>query len=174
GLFNSSLTSLDGLEALTAINGSLSIYYNFQLSGCCAIDALLSNAGVQGAKTIFFNKAGCNSVTDISITCNPGGNLVAPGNSTIAIGNDVALTDFKVMPNPAKNEVNIQIENLDAQTGELTIFNSLGQVVHTERFDESYHNSRIDLANGKFANGDYYIQVKTGKSIITKKLVVLK
>ncbi|MEZ4954401.1 MAG: hypothetical protein R2825_12610 [Saprospiraceae bacterium] len=103
-LMNTVLTSLDGLENLADVSGAFYLYYNFQLSDCCAIDDLLTAGGVSGPVLIFFNAASshCNSAAAIMAAC-PAAPLVGSGGSN---GFDQACSDcipqglMTVFPNP--------------------------------------------------------------------------
>src|SRR5690606_19007738 len=57
-IFNSSLTTLDGLEALATVGGSFYMYYNFQLSDCCAVYGLINGAAPPSPVVVYFNKVG--------------------------------------------------------------------------------------------------------------------
>lgn len=70
---NDNLSSLDGLENITAV-ASLSIQDNDELMNCCAIFDLL-NSGNYSTATIA-NNLSCNSVQDVLDACGGGGNGV--------------------------------------------------------------------------------------------------
>ncbi len=174
--FNGSLTSLDGLGSIVTVGGSLTMYYNFSLSDCCAIDDLLTNNGVAGATTIFFNAFGshCNSETAIENAC-PIAPLVSnPNNSTVTFGEVVdthADRKIKVFPNPAGNEVSVQF-NRNSPTATLRIMDVLGRVVFEQELGEGADRVSIDLAGGSFENGLYIVSLIENGEVTTKQLVV--
>lgn len=53
--WNLLMTSFDGLENLTSIDGDLIIDTNSELSDFCALSALLQNNGLNGSYTISSN-----------------------------------------------------------------------------------------------------------------------
>jgi hypothetical protein len=117
---------------------------------------------------------GCNSASDINNNCSTGNLVANPNSNPNQTFHNASSTGFQLSPNPAKNEVSIKIENTDGGLGELTIFNNLGQIIHFENFSGSYYSTYIGLDDGKFANGDYFVQVKNKGGVTTKKMIVLK
>jgi hypothetical protein len=77
--------------------------------------------------------------------------------------------DLKVFPNPANDILNIELENF--QDIEITIFNTLGQWIKTEKLNAS--NTSISLEN--YVNGMYYLQfTKDAQILKTEKVLIVK
>ena len=73
------------------------------------------------------------------------------------------LRNFSVYPNPASEQVTITLqENL--QLEKVTIYNTLGQLIKTEK------NSSINVSS--LSKGSYYFEVITNKGKATKTIVI--
>ena len=81
------------------------------------------------------------------------------------IDNAIAL-----YPNPAKSEVYISISDKTFNNFEVTIANSLGQILDRKANVENSTRTAINVSN--YSSGLYFITIKAGKNITTKKLVV--
>nr|WP_298003155.1 T9SS type A sorting domain-containing protein [uncultured Flavobacterium sp.] len=116
----------------------------------------------------------------ISVSLSSDGNTVATG----ALGNDTngyfsgqvrvfdlsnassnnfVLENFNIYPNPAKDKVNVSLEN-NLEFKSAILYNNLGQIVKTS------NQPTFDVSN--FAPGIYFIEIKTDKGKATKKLIV--
>ena len=87
------------------------------------------------------------------------------GVSENSIDNAIAL-----YPNPAKSEVYISISDKTFNNFEVTIANSLGQILDRKANVENSTRTAINVSN--YSSGLYFITIKAGKNITTKKLVV--
>lgn len=74
----------------------------------------------------------------------------------------LSSTDISIFPNPANTEINIVFPSSD-NTG-IEILNVMGQEIVVDQ-----NKNKIDISNLK--NGLYYILVKQGQNIYTKKLI---
>jgi len=79
--------------------------------------------------------------------------------------NDLGSSFFSIYPNPVLNEITVSLKQ--ASSGQLEISNSLGQLVSTKTF--------INIKNIKTTidgpAGIYFLQLKIGNQLTTKKLV---
>ena len=174
-MVNTSLTTLSGLGGLSTVGGSFNMYYNFNLSDCCAIDDLLTNGGVGGNTLIFYNKAGshCNSAAAIMAAC-PMNPLTANPNGTTLTGQAVTLQTGRTMalyPNPARNEVQVRFDR-KAPMATLRIMDMLGRTVFEMELEEGMDQITIDLNSGQFENGIYLVSLFEDGEMTTKQLVV--
>ncbi len=89
----------------------------------------------------------------------------------VGIG-DITVDDntLKVFPNPAKETITIE-NNGNFSIEELSVINTLGQVVHTEKSVRP-HTHTLNLSG--YANGLYSIRIKTDHGVVTRKFEVLK
>jgi len=84
--------------------------------------------------------------------------------------NDPSLNlSVSVFPNPADNEVNIEIAEFNSSSPtQINVLNSLGQVVITHPVSNTI--SKLDVSH--LAKGVYYIQIEMGNSTQVEKLVI--
>ena len=87
-------------------------------------------------------------------------------------GNGLTDASFGLYPNPAKDNVTITFNNVEAGNYEMTIEDVKGQKVVNEviTVKNRISNKVIDLS--KIESGIYFVKVVNGSSIVTKKLVV--
>ena len=70
--------------------------------------------------------------------------------------------EFYIYPNPATNQINIQLNNSFLQ--QVSIFNNLGQLVKI--------SEKAIINTSNLSKGIYFIKVKTNKGEVTEKLVI--
>jgi hypothetical protein len=86
-------------------------------------------------------------------------------NNAANINNNIDVT---VYPNPASDYVNVRLES--ATTSEVTVLNSVGQVVMKKITDAA--ETRLDLSN--LSKGAYMVSVKNENGTFTKTVSVVK
>jgi PKD repeat protein len=79
--------------------------------------------------------------------------------------NDQSKATVTIYPNPVVDFVNVQAS---ARINEVTIFNTVGQIVLTQKVD----NNSIQIATSNLKRGVYNLQVKMDDGFINKKVVV--
>lgn len=85
-------------------------------------------------------------------------------------------TDIQISPNPASDFINIELEEDNTATTEITIHNATGQFVK-KIIQNPLKSSRPELTipTGNMANGIYHIQVKIDNQIIgTSRFIINK
>ncbi len=82
------------------------------------------------------------------------------------------VKQFLVYPNPAKNKVFIQGELAEDSQSILSVYNSVGQTIFSETISGSRIHTDLDVSN--YSRGIYLIQLQTGKSIISNRVMVEK
>ncbi len=88
----------------------------------------------------------------------------------LGITDNTISDDVALYPNPTTNEVFISISDKTFNSFDVTIANSLGQIL--ERRTNIDNASKTSLNVSSYASGIYFITIKAGESITTKKLVV--
>jgi len=73
--------------------------------------------------------------------------------------------NLKLYPNPASNVLNINLKEIKQY--EYTILNHNGKVLDTDTFNGSNHQINLD----KLKAGVYFIQIKSDKTLTTKKVI---
>lgn len=89
----------------------------------------------------------------------------ALGVSENSISNAVLL-----YPNPATNEVFISFSDKTFNSFEVTVANSLGQIL--DRITNAENKSETALNVSNYSSGIYFITIKVGENVTTKKLMV--
>ncbi len=170
--FNNQLQTLNGLNNVANVGSSFYMYYNFNLSDCCAAYNLV-NGGVTGSTVVFFNKTGCNSVSEINLNCLPAPLIGSNESEQLSDITYVvpAESGFTMSPNPARSEVRITIAHT-TPAATLRIIDLLGRVVFERVLEEGTDRLTIDLNNGQFENGLYLVSLFENGEMTTKQLVV--
>jgi hypothetical protein len=78
--------------------------------------------------------------------------------------NKVTEKNYSVYPNPVTDQLNII--STDNKFFSINIFNSLGENIYSE-----HATSNIQLSTSNFANGLYFIQVKSDNNFFTQKFI---
>ena len=115
------------------------------------------------------NVSTCISI--VSIDCNNG-----PGN--IKVDEKDAFADYtdllEIFPNPASDQVNIQMHGLSDGPRVVTILDYSGKVMYQKAVEAGESTLVIDLPENKFTSGIYMVSVKVSDRIQTKQLVLFK
>lgn len=90
-------------------------------------------------------------------------------NCTVGIDDNILENGIALYPNPATNEVHIQLLNSAYTIDAITVSNNLGQVVGEF---QSVSGSKTTLDISGYSAGIYFITVNTGEFTVTKKLIV--
>ncbi|OAD91133.1 peptidase S8 [Aequorivita soesokkakensis] len=77
---------------------------------------------------------------------------------------------LSLYPNPATSEVYISLSDKTYSNFDITIANSLGQVLQNKTNIDNTSIATINVSN--YASGIYFVTIKAGESIATKKLVI--
>jgi len=79
--------------------------------------------------------------------------------------------EFKVYPNPAHNNVNIEFNSTENQNLEISLIDMLGQILWKDELSnfEVKYSQQINL--NKFAKGVYYIKISSKSGATVRKLI---
>jgi hypothetical protein len=83
-------------------------------------------------------------------------------------------SQVNIYPNPAKNYLNIEINNETNGVASISIMNIVGQVVIIENIDLNSGLTVKQLNTAGLSNGIYFIKVTNNGNIITRKVVIDK
>ena len=83
---------------------------------------------------------------------------------------EATLQDFTMYPNPATSTVAINLPNQGFEGLVVTVANNLGQVLESKELLENTTLIKLDVSG--YAAGVYFVTLKAGNGIATKKLVV--
>ncbi|MCB0629468.1 MAG: T9SS type A sorting domain-containing protein, partial [Lewinella sp.] len=105
--------------------------------------------------------------------------LCSEGNSTELIGSNglPALQtaqpkpDIKVFPNPVRTELRVDLSPFAGQQGQLRLINTVGQTVLEQQLGD-ISIAPVAVATDKLTSGLYILQVRIGKQLISRQIVV--
>ncbi len=95
--------------------------------------------------------------------------------SSFTIGMDKAERENlikSVYPNPAQNQVNIDLNMEQSEDVEVSIFNTVGQVVINKRFGSMNGANTLTIGLDNIAQGIYFVKIRVGSKVYTKPLTV--
>lgn len=79
---------------------------------------------------------------------------------------------INIIPNPNEGQFEVMISVPVMQDFDITIYNSLGQIIKSDSFKEVFNNNyKYDISNQP--KGIYYLNVTCNKGNITKRLLIL-
>lgn len=98
-------------------------------------------------------------------------NSIASQFTTTALANEEFLQNqFSIYPNPNKGSFNIEFKNF-VSSYSVEVFDVTGKTIYENNFDQSSNLVQaINLENT--TSGVYFINIKSDKGIVTKKLVI--
>ncbi len=85
------------------------------------------------------------------------------------LADNSANTVVNIFPNPAKDLINVLLTSIEDT--EILVFNLVGEVVYSNSAIMSRIN-KIDMSEQ--ANGVYFVKVKSGDQVTTKKIILVK
>ena len=111
-----------------------------------------------------------NGTTDCS---SGGGQSYSAPNIGVTTTTDLKIIDdFELFPNPASQEVNIQLPDLVFAPTHVLIYNNLSQLMYKKQTDQSL--LRVDISNRQFTNGIYTVIIEQDGLITSKRLMIIK
>jgi len=101
-------------------------------------------------------------------------NKLPNGESFNGISDNAKVTspDIKLYPNPAKDQVTIDVGQIIRETIRLQVYNSSGMILLTK--DVNPQGSKIVLNTSSLLNGIYLVTVRSKSLITTMKLSVIR
>jgi hypothetical protein len=82
--------------------------------------------------------------------------------------------NFEIIANPVSDQVQIALIGHSENDVFFNVYNTFGHLLTTKHIDHHTHDVNIDVSASDIVNGQYLIQLVSGKTMITKKFVVLK
>lgn len=83
---------------------------------------------------------------------------------------DVEMSDLKLFPNPARDELSVMLPAAGSEAFTLEIANQLGQLVYTKTYT-SFTGEQLELAVGELPSGVYSLRYRTNTRSVAKKFV---
>lgn len=144
-LYSSPATSYQWYYETTLIAGAINNYYILDTNGNFYVEV--------------FNSFGCSTV---SIPFNVVG---------IGINEVKASLMLNVYPNPAHENLTLEMHLLKADEMKINLFNIAGQSVYTEETNCASGKYKKEIDLNDYVKGIYYLQISTSDEVITKKII---
>jgi Secretion system C-terminal sorting domain len=122
-----------------------------------------SAVGVSIVKYTFINTVTNSDSVQITIKYN------APVGLNEA-SNNIASLDFS--PNPVNDLATIKVNCVKASEAKMYVYNALGAVISEKNISLSEGKNKIDFNTETYSSGVYFVSLKSGASVLTKKFVV--
>jgi len=161
---NNILHSLSGLDNIDPVSiTGLYVHNNAELS-TCEVRSVCEYMEIPDADVMIrYNKSGCDEEHEVELAC-----------LTVSETEIVQSPDFLIYPVPAKENLTISYSMKTSAMIHISINNIQGKVVKEipkYYYQKGLLKKRINIED--LVQGIYIIKVKTGVSIINKKIVVL-
>ena len=78
-----------------------------------------------------------------------------------------------IFPNPSDKEINIELSDLTESINKIQILDINGKIIK-ELNDSSFNqeSGKINIRTNNLSSGTYFINLMTGKKVITKKIII--
>ncbi len=88
------------------------------------------------------------------------------------IGNTPVSNNLSVSPNPVSNFVNVKLQRIKETSVEISIANSIGQIIYQTSFNQSIGNGIKSIDMSKYSRGVYFISIYLdGKKELIQKII---
>ncbi len=152
---NDVLVDLTGLDNIDPASIDTVVIKDNPMLTICAIQSVCDHLAASGESDISNNATGCNSKAEVTAAC---------GNISIDEWSSIKPTDILVYPNPARDIIIIEVDNLDGS--ELHIYSLTGILMQTNQLSE---DGQVDISG--LANGLYLLEVRAENSITIGKIL---
>ncbi|MDX2430960.1 MAG: T9SS type A sorting domain-containing protein [Bacteroides sp.] len=146
-----------------------SLTYLWEVSSGSAADVVIETAD-QLTTNVAFNAKGSYIVT-LSVS---DGALTSQADVRVkigAVGVETLLTPaLRIYPNPAKDKLTVELENMPANSSIVSIFSITGSAIYNEKL--STQSTEIDLSG--FEPGLYFIKLTSGDRSFTQRVEIQK
>ena len=94
--------------------------------------------------------------------------------STVGLTELVAIANSAIYPNPSNGHFNVSASGLLSDNATVTVYNSVGQVLHTSVRVVNNGTLTTEIALNSAANGIYFVKIEAGDKSVVNKLVISK
>jgi hypothetical protein len=158
--WNSSMGKRDTIAmAVQSLSGMIMSWANF------SIDLMYMKAGTPDTAQIILSASGTKPVANSYLYID---NLAFMGVAT-GIKENKALTEIKLYPNPAGNQLILSLLNSGATKGQIDIFDTQGKKVKSLNNLNFTATTSIDISD--LNQGAYFIKVLTPEGMISQKFL---
>lgn len=85
---------------------------------------------------------------------------------------DLLKVEVNVYPNPNKDSLNIKLNGFTTREIGLSVFDLSGKEVFKQQFENNKENFQEKIVTSSWGKGVYFLKIKSGKNILTKKIVM--
>lgn len=106
----------------------------------------------------------------VGIVVGDGGTILrtTTGGTVTGTYDHASVNAISLYPNPANDQFTINMNSASNSDTEITIYNSIGQIVSTQRFKENH----LSIPVGELNNGTYFLAVKSDSRFEYRMLVI--
>ena len=90
------------------------------------------------------------------------------------INDNISEGSLDIYPIPAQEQISISFETKNAESAVINLVNVEGQVIYSEKATDINGKFSTKINAEKISNGIYFLQIKSNKQLITRKIVVAK
>jgi hypothetical protein len=119
-------------------------------------------AGTHG-RGIFYTKTLCGACDSIAL----------PNTNSTGIDQLDAPSSLTVYPNPAQEQINLEITSNTATTGYIQVYSMQGVLMYNEKMPLTNGVNKTTLSINNYAAGNYLVQLKYGNQTTFKKFIKL-
>ena len=123
---------------------------------------------------LFYNEEVCVSADGVDSYCTvaeQSGTLVEAGINTSTNENH-KTADLKIFPNPANQQVNLQMRNLNSRSVAVTVLSTDGRIVRQIRQDGTHQAVTMNIPTGDLQSGMYLFKIQTDAEVIVQKVMI--
>ena len=91
--------------------------------------------------------------------------------ATTITTNGISLRSISVFPNPAQNEVSVDLSSVAGQSGQITVFNQMGQLLQTVELD-AIDATPVQVKMSDLPTGVYHFMIVANGQLIGNEKVV--
>lgn len=134
------------------------------MSNCIIVGMIATSNSPAGTVTGTFDNVSVGGVMPLSAPASP---------FDIAADNGVNAHDLGLFPNPASDEMTVNLRPFIEKEVLISAFNVNGQIVRQWRLDEVHDGlQRLDV--NTFTNGTYMLRVESAQEVLIKKFVIAR
>ena len=80
--------------------------------------------------------------------------------------------NFIIVPNPSSGNFTLDVSSPISQEASVTVMNIIGQAIYTQQYNLSRGENKLAVNNLYIPEGNYFVTIKSGNYILTKKLYI--
>ena len=93
---------------------------------------------------------------------------------TVPTTDNRQMLAMNLAPNPATTQVQVMVEGLGENGGEIAVLDAQGRMVWQQSVLAQHPAVTLDVSGGEFAAGVYFVTLRAEGRLVTKRLIVAK